>query len=267
MTKENIAAFKVAFPVFCSIFIMGYVNGIAVHTDHLGAFVTPQTGNVLWIGFHASLGHWSLLAENLGLFFGFISGIIFSMFTNNIFKNKTFQYCFNWSIFAVIVSLYPFVVQYRLHTVLAFYLLGFASGSALTCFRKVFHLDINSAMATGNVRFLGVHFAGAFLKKNKAELSNFIIFILCVFLFAFGSFVYGKMYLFDYAAGRVDYSAAAEYFYVDYSRIYVERVRHIDTLSATNFALVFFCIIPYFFATKNTTKEVKSVPSPQSTYE
>lgn len=257
MTAENIKALKdteavkAAVSVFLALVIMGYMNAIAVHCNHLGAFVTPQTGNVLWMGYQLSQGNWSTFADNIMLFFGFIGGVIFSYLTQNRFKSKVTQHLFNWTFFAVPMALYPFVFQRVIHEWVTFYVMGFASGCGLGFFRKVFHLDINIAMATGNVRFLGLHFAKAFLQKNKAEVFSFILFLTCVCMFAFGSFLYGIIYQVDMAYGRVDYDTLSQFVYVDYSRLYLTRVKLIDTISITNFVLVGFCIVGYFLAPKN----------------
>jgi len=155
MTSENIEALKntearkAALSVFIALFIMGYINGLAVHCNHLGAFVTPQTGNVLWMGYQIALNHWDGLARNFALFLGFLGGVIFSFLTQNIFKNKKAQYFFNWTLFVVPIMLYPFFIQRIIHEWISFFVMGFASGCGLGYFRKVFHLEVNIAMAKG----------------------------------------------------------------------------------------------------------------------
>ncbi|MCL2616533.1 MAG: DUF1275 domain-containing protein, partial [Defluviitaleaceae bacterium] len=187
-SADRVATFKVAFMTGSSIFVMGYINGFALNTNDLGTMVTPQTGNVIWMGLNASMGYWGYLLENLGLFFGFMIGCIFALFTQNSFASKTTQFYYNWSVFAVPVMLYPLILQYVVPSWVSFTVIGFASGAALGFFRKMYHMEINNAMATGSVRFLGLHFAGAFLKGNQKEVATFWVFFACVFLFAFGAF-------------------------------------------------------------------------------
>ena len=181
--------FKYAFLTFASIFIMGYVNGFALNTPQLGMLVTPQTGNVIQLGLNSANGNWLALSKNILLFAGFIGGVIFSLLTQNKYPNKTVQFFFSWGCFAAPMALYPLYSFVGSH--LSLLILAFASGSGLGFFRKIYHLDINNAMATGNVRFLGVWGAEAFIKKartEKKEVFTFVIFLICVVLFAAGAF-------------------------------------------------------------------------------
>ena len=57
--KGNV--FKLAFVTVWSIFVMGYLNGLSINTFELGAPVTPQTGNVLWLGLNLAFGNWQTL--------------------------------------------------------------------------------------------------------------------------------------------------------------------------------------------------------------
>jgi uncharacterized membrane protein YoaK (UPF0700 family) len=211
---------------------MGYLNALAMNTSYLGMPVTPQTGNVLWIGLNAAGGYWHYLLENIALMFGFMGGAVFALFLQNVFKSKRARFYFHWSIFVVPVMSYPFL-QYTIHPAIVFFILGFASGAALGFFRKMYHMEINNAMATGNVRFLGLHFALAFLKKDtkdtRKEILTFIIFFISVLLFALGAFCYG-------IASRLDY-------------------RHsLSGMSVTNISLMVFCLFPYLFCPAGTIK-------------
>ena len=222
-STDKKATFKVAFLTAASIFVMGYLNGLALNTEDLGVMITPQTGNVIWMGLNTAAGNWAGLVQNLGLFFGFMGGAVLALFTQNSFKNKTVQFFYNWTVFALPIVLYPFVLQYNVPPALSFLLLGLSAGAALGFFRKMYHMEINNAMATGNVRFLGLHFAGAFIKRNKKEVFTFWIFFICVFAFAGGAFLYAIF-------------AAADVTILNIGLQYI--------------ALVVFCIIPYFFNPK-----------------
>ena len=186
----KVDTFKIAFITGASIFVMGYLNGLALDTYGKAVMISAQSGNVIWMGLNAAGGYWASFLENMGLFFGFMVGAVFALYTQSLFKNRSKQYFFNWSIFVIPIILYPFVMQYVIPAWIAIFILGFVSGAALGFFRKMYHMEINNAMATGSVRFLGLHFAGAFIKKNKKEVATFWVFFFCVFLFAAGSFLF-----------------------------------------------------------------------------
>lgn len=256
-SADRVGTFKVAFMTGASLFVMGYLNGLAQNTYDLGIMITPQTGNVIWMGLNAGWGYWGLFIENLSLFFGFMIGAAFALFTQNSFKNKSFQFYYNWSVFALPIMLYPFIMQYVVPPFLSYLLLGFASGAALGFFRKMYHMEINNAMATGNVRFLGLHFAGAFIKRNKKEIGTFWIFFACVFLFAGGAFLYALFARMDYNLGLegggmlIGLGDAA-------SRIHRQALGlGVHDFQATSniirvIGLMVICIIPYFFCPKYT---------------
>ncbi|MDR2166380.1 MAG: DUF1275 domain-containing protein [Clostridiales bacterium] len=250
---EKTANFKVAFLTVATIFIMGYVNGLAMLSTHLSLPVTPQTGNVLWMGINTAFGEWRYLLENLGLFFGFMGGAVFALFTQNLFKNKTNQFFYNWSVFVVPTILYPILLHYTVAAWVGFTVIGFASGAALGFFRKIYHMDqINNAMATGNVRFLGLHFALAFLKKdtrgNKKEIQTFLIFLTCVLAFAGGAFLYAMMYRLDYALA-LDFPLSLNYYIYDPHRGGVLGfAATYNTIRIIILAVI--CVIPYFFFPK-----------------
>ena len=186
--------FRVAFLTMASIFVMGYLNALALNTHALGMMITPQTGNVIWMGIFAASGYWGYFFETLGLFFGFMGGAVFALFTQNLFANKSTQFFWNWTTFILPIAIYPLVLQYVVPPIVSLVLLGFAAGATLGFFRKAYHMEINTSMATGNVRFLGLHFAQAFLHKktkgDKKEIHTFWIFFVAVFSFAFGAFFY-----------------------------------------------------------------------------
>ena len=189
--------FKVAFLTMASIFIMGYLNALALNTHALGMMITPQTGNIIWMGIFAASGYWGYFFETVGLFFGFMGGAVFALFTQNLFKNKSTQFFWNWTFFVLPIVLFPLVMQYLVPPVVSLVFLGFAVGATLGFFRKAYHMEINTSMATGNVRFLGLHFAQAFLNKktkgDKKEIKTFWIFFAAVFSFAFGAFIYAVL--------------------------------------------------------------------------
>ena len=236
MEKGKISpAFKVAFITGATIFIMGYVNALALHTEYLSKMVTPQTGNVVWMGVYPVVGDWAAWASALLLFFGFVFGCGFAVCTNKKFENKTTQFFFNWLLFAVPVAIYPFIMSF-IGSQLAFLLMGLSAGFGVGFFRVMYHLDqINNAMATGSVRFIGVYFAEVFVKKNAKEKFTLVLFVICVLLFALGGTVFALMHGLD---GGV--AGAPE------SRTLIS-----SGFSAVSIALIIFCIVPCFFAPKN----------------
>ena len=233
---KNNAAFKVAFITGATIFIMGYVNSMALHTEHLGLMVTPQTGNIVWLGMNPVFGEMGRWASNWLLFFGFVFGCGFAVVMNKKFENKRTQFFFNWSFFALPLVLYPFYAP-AVNSQIAFLLMGLSAGFGVGFFRIMYHLDqINNAMATGSVRFIGVYFAEVFVKKNRKEMFTLWIFVLCVLLFALGGTVFAILHILNgggmFEPTNLDVAG--------------------NTFSPINIALVIFCIIPCFFAPSPT---------------
>jgi len=271
--NDKSASFKVAFLTAASIFIMGYLNALALNTYDLGTMITPQTGNVIWLGLNAAMGYWGYFLENLGLFLGFVGGAIIAMLTQSAFKNKSVQFYYNWTVFVLPILLYPLVLQYVASPWISFTLLGVSAGATLGFFRKMYHLEINTSMATGNVRFLGLHFAGAFIKRNKKEVSSFLIFLICVLAFAGGAFTYGMLARLDFALdigyiglgyANLSYEITEGYgYYIQQLRepmagygfdrlsLGIDRADRIVTSNVVRIAaLGLFCLVPYFFNPK-----------------
>jgi len=257
-SADRSATFKVAFMTGASIFVLGYINALSLNTNDLGVMITPQTGNVIWMGLNLASGYWLYFFENLALFFGFMGGAIFALFTQSMFKNRLHQAYYNWSIFVIPVILYPLVMQYVISAVLSFFIIGFSSGAALGYFRKMYHMEINNAMATGNVRFLGLHFAGAFIKKNPKEVATFWIFFVCVFLFAAGAFLYAVLANIDYGLGLtgdgtiIGIGEHSFRFFRQTLGMGEYRVDIVTSNIARFAGLVVISIIPYFFCPKGT---------------
>jgi len=242
--RGNKAAFNTAFITAATIFIMGYMNGMALHTDQLRAMVTAQSGNVIWMGLNPAFGNWSAFGANLLLFFGFVFGCGFAIMTLDKFKKKMTQFAFNWSLFALPVALYPFYMAH-INTHVAFLLMGLSAGFGVGFFRRMYHIDqMNNAMATGSVRFVGVHFAGGFLKKNKDEIFTLWIFIVAVAMFSLGAFAFAIASNFDYLMGII----------VEPISRYFDRASA-PLISITNVVMVVICIVPCFFAPGSIPKD------------
>lgn len=246
------AAFCTAFITASTIFIMGFVNGMALHTYQLSAMVTAQSGNVIWMGLNPVFAltqdssYWASFASTLMLFFGFVFGCGFAVMTLAKFTNKLHQFFFNWAFFALPVALYPFYMQF-INSQFAFLMMGLSAGFGVGFFRRMYHLDqINNAMATGSVRFLGVHFAGAFLKKNKAELFTLWIFVICVLMFSLGAALFAFASHLDYSTGIVSEQV---------HRLFVRQDHAL--FSITHITLLVICVIPMFFAPGTILKENK----------
>ncbi|MCL2587736.1 MAG: DUF1275 domain-containing protein [Firmicutes bacterium] len=219
---------RVAALTLASLFVMGYINALVLHTYDMSTIVSAQTGNVVWMGINLAWGDWIALLENLGLLFGFMFGAIFALYTYKMFTNKKLQFFYNWTVFILPILLYPLVLQSYAPPVVSFLLLGFATGATLGFFRKIYHMEINTSMATANVRFLGLHFAKGFLKKDtrgKQGRATFWVFFTAVFTFAFGAFAYVMF-------ARLDSAIGFEYM--------------------TMIALAVFCLVPYFLCPVKT---------------
>jgi len=259
-SADKKATFKVAFLTGASIFVMGYLNGYALNTADLGAMISAQSGNIIWLGLNAASGYWGYFLENMGLFLGFAIGVAFAMFTQSIFRSKVNQFFYNWTVFIVPILLYPLVLQYVAPPWVSFAVVGFASGAALEFFRKMYHLEINNAMATGNARFFGMHLAKAAAEKDKAkskfELKTFAIFVICLALFALGAFLYASMARLDYVLeGGVNLGLGYYRDSLEPSRFYrtlglgYERGETIIVQSnvARVVGFIVICAIPYLF--------------------
>ena len=257
-SADRVATFKVAFMTGSSIFIMGYINAFSLNTSDLGMMITPQTGNIIWMGLNAAAGYWGLFLQNLGLFIGFMVGAAFALFTQNLFTSKVSQFYYKWSVFVIPVMLYPLIMQYVFPSAASFFIIGFSSGAALGFFRKMYHMEINNAMATGNVRFLGLHFAGAFIKKNKQEVATFWIFFVCVLSFAAGAFLYAHLAIIDYnlalngggyIVGLGEHTGRS---FAQSLGLGEYRIDIVSSNIARVIGLFVICIIPYFFCPKAT---------------
>lgn len=269
--------FKLAFVTLWSIFVMGFINGMSINSVYMGVPVTPQTGNIIWSGLFAAFGNWSAFGLTLILWGAFMLGAIIALYTGGLFKNPKAQFFYAWSTFTVPVLLHTLVFQYPFgNTATSFILLGFASGAVLGFFRKIYHMDqVNTAMATGNARFVGLHLARIFSTKDaagkKKERLTFIIFFLAIFAFAFGSFIYGMTFRLDAYSATGDYQNYLQetsrfiggltsfgdltlynyYLSHGFGDFGGQHFTHSDGgFNFRNTALIVFCIIPYFFFPK-----------------
>jgi len=257
--------FKVAFLTAASIFVMGYLNALALNTYDLGTMISAQSGNVIWIGLNAAGGYWTAFFENLGLLFGFAGGAAFALLTQAIFKKKTWQFVFNWTIFILPIIAYPLLLQYMISPWVSYTVLGFACGAALGFFRKMYHLEINNAMATGSARFLGLEFVNGIVKKDKKALFSLLIFAICVLSFSAGAFLYGMLLRLDYTivdGFRIALGTPGEYVYN------LERLQHglfaylpePDGNLARIGGLALICLIPFLFCPR--PQKAKSYTNP-----
>lgn len=231
---DKLATFKVAFLTLSTIFIMGYLNALALRTIDITTMITAQSGNIVWLGIdftQATMGYgeWISFFNRISLFFGFAFGAGIALLTKDIFKSKRIQFYYNWSIFAIPIVIYPVLFQYVIPPIISIFLLGFSSGATLRFFRKLFHLDINTSMATGSAMFVGMHFVEFIRKNDKKELKTFLLFLVAVLTFSFGAGIYQLLHNIQYPnVSSPDY----------------------QILSLTNIALLIFCAVPYLFFPK-----------------
>ena len=242
--QPNWEFFKVACTVWASIFIMGYINAFSLSLQRydyfayhgydyeqywrLGAMLTAQTGNLVWMGKHLASGYWAGLITTLALFFGFAAGNIFGFYHKSRFTNKKKQFFFSWSCFILPLITFP-VYMHFIPSDLAVFIMGFAAGTGLSFFRQVYHLDINNAMATGSARFVGLWFWEACIRRaktEKKELFTFGLFAVCILVFVFGAALYTLV------AG-LSQGAVIGNFWI------------------SEFVLIGICLIPFIFAPKN----------------
>lgn len=264
----RVDTFKVAFITGASIFVMGFLNGYALDTYGLSVMISAQSGNVVWMGLNAAGGYWADFLANLGLFFGFAGGAAFALFTQNLFKHRSKQFFYNWTVFILPIVLYPLIFQYVVPVFFALLILGFVCGCALGFFRKFYHLEINNAMATGSARFVGLHLAGAVAKKDKREAFSLLIFFICVFLFAAGAFLYVTLARIDYnladAGTKLGIATEGSFGRLSLGLGYGDAGQHsigVQRISQSNIVrvigLIVICVIPYFFCPKAKAAEQK----------
>ena len=266
-SNDKKSTLKVAILTTMSIFVMGYLNALALNTHNLGTMISAQSGNVIWLGINAAGGYWGAFLENFMLFAGFIAGIFLALCLSNKFKNPSTQAIFNWTLFIAPIIAYPLVLQYVVPPFISFFVLAFACGMALRFFRNMYHLQVNNAMATGSVMFLGVSL------KDKKAFDLFLFFIL-VFAFAAGAFLYVMMARIDYGLETVTRIGISEAYYgrltlglQEYSYAYrdgaYERLvrmsagRHFEAYTniARMIGLWVICAIPFLFCALGKKKE------------
>lgn len=253
--KDRANTFRVAFLTLASIFIMGYLNAMSLNSNDMGVMISAQSGNIVWLGIHIATGQWALLLRNILLFAGFAGGAFFALHTQSLFRNKYGQFYWNWTFFAIPIMLYPILFQYNIPAGFSLFILGFSAGATLGFFRKLYHLDINTSMATGSARFVGLSLGEVFKKgaDKKKSFVNFWLFLLAVLMFSFGAFIYIIFGQIDtnLANGGLDLNltlgASAGY----YERIALTYGADLNPSSITNvvrvLGLVFFCLVPYLF--------------------
>ena len=245
---------KVAFLTLATIFIMGYINALALRTIDITAMITAQSGNIVWLGIdftQAVMGHtyryiygigygyvdgfeaWVPFFQRVALFLGFVIGSAVGFATKDYFKeNKRVQFYYDWTLFAAPIAIYPLLFQYNIPPFISLLLLGFSAGATLRFFRKLYHLDINTSMATGSAMFVGIHFVEYIRTKSKKELFTVCLFLIAVFTFALGAGIYQMLNNLQPAVSSPE----------------------LQIVSWTNVALIVFCIIPYFFFPKPSAK-------------
>ncbi|MCL1934941.1 MAG: DUF1275 domain-containing protein [Defluviitaleaceae bacterium] len=224
------ATHKVAFLTLATIFIMGYLNALSLRTTDLGVMITAQSGNIVWLGIdftQAIMGHgeWIRFFSRISLFLGFAGGAGFALATANMFKNKRVQFYYDWSVFSIPIIIYPLFLQYNIPSIVSLFLLGFPAGATLGFFRKLYHLDVNTSMATGSARFVGLEFVEMLRKKDKKAVFTFFLFLIAVLTFSFGAGIYQFIRNIQPAVSTPEY----------------------QLVSYTNIALIIFCVIPYLF--------------------
>ena len=200
MTEKR-AAFNIAFVTTASVFIMGYINAFSLSfareaSDYAWlldqTMITAQTGNLAWMGKHLAEGNWYNFFRTIMLFLGFVIGNIYGYALKDKFVSKAKQFYFNWISFVLPLVLFPFYFRF-IETSVALLILGFAAGTALSCFRQLYHLDINNAMATGSARFFGLWLYEAFMRRartDKKEVFTFVLFTILVVAFVGGAAIY-----------------------------------------------------------------------------
>jgi len=240
--NSKINTFKVAALTVASLVIMGYLNALALHSYELRAMISAQSGAIIWLGVYAGWGEWGRFFATLGLFVGFMVGAVVALYTHKLFSNKRLQFFYNWTVFILPIMLYPILMQYIVPPIVSFTLLGFSCGATLGFFRRLYHMEINTSMATANVRFLGLAFAEGFLKKDtrgKNARATFWVFFVAVFAFAFGAFVYVIL-------ARIDQSIGGNIIIGLYrGERLCRRFGTIDTNIMTVSGLVIMCLLPY----------------------
>jgi len=154
----------------------------------IGAFVGPQTGNLVNMGIRLGQGDWSGLLTTLLIFGGFFVGCFFCTHVMGTIKCRKKEFFIQWSVFFVPILL-NFVLIDALHINLKIFSLSFISGAALCFFRKIGDLEVNNVIITGNMRFIANALFDVNVRKNKSKSAVAWKCGLATFLFFLGALV------------------------------------------------------------------------------
>jgi len=183
---------RIALITCFSTFILGYMNAHVALFD-VGAFVSPQTGNLINMAIRLGRGDIGGLIITLLIFGGFFIGCYFSTTIMGTIKDKKKEFFIQWSIFYIPILL-NLIFIHVIHIWLLIFSLSFISGAALCFFRKIGDIEINNNIVTGNMRFIGNALFDMTVRKNKAKRVIFWTYGVATFLFFFGALVMTLLY-------------------------------------------------------------------------
>ena len=167
--------------------MLGYINAHAVLFD-VGAFVSPQTGNLINMAIRLAQGDMQGLIITLLIFGGFFLGAFLATYVLAKSKNIKMGFYIQWSVFFIPILInFLFLDSIALRLMIFNY--SFVSGAALCFFRKIGDIEVNNSIVTGNMRFMGNALFEVTFFKNRKKRAIFWAFTLATFLFFLGSLV------------------------------------------------------------------------------
>ncbi len=150
-----------------------------------GVFANAQTGNILLVGIHLSLGEYSQAARFLFPVLSFALGIMLSDLIHERFSSL-----FHWRQVTVLLeALILFAVSFvdADLNLLANCLTSFACGMQVESFRKIHGKGIATTMCIGNLRSALQNVDDYIITHNKGFLENGLLYFGVILCFVMGA--------------------------------------------------------------------------------
>ena len=170
-----------------SAFILGYMNAHAALFE-IGVFVSPQTGNMINMAIRIGQGDLEGFIRTLAIFGGFLAGCFLGSGLVKKISNVRKEFFTHWSFFFVPILLNMIFIN-SIPLLLMIFNLSFVSGLSLCFFRKIYDIEVNNCIITGNMRTIGSSLYEIVIKKNLSKSVIFWTFTISTFLFFFGALV------------------------------------------------------------------------------
>lgn len=173
-----------------STLIIGLLNAYS-YASASQVYISPQTGNLISIGFHISQGKWVGIWVNLTIFLGFSAGCFLAAGLQSKKWQERKRLTMNIVIQGIVLFSCILIDLYGLSQ-LDLLLLSGISGLCLSSYRQIGSTkSVNNSIMTGNLRNLYACLYSVLFNKEKSrrqELKNFLNYCVIV-----GSFFNGVL--------------------------------------------------------------------------